>query len=111
VISVNDGSNFPGNTGPALSTSQTLTVTFSSGSPPANYPYAAPATGAMLGGTGIISTGVYILYRAMKKRKMLPEDANPWEADEGFDNTLDNPLYTGTPTTSSATRVTLVTRD
>jgi len=108
-VTVNDNGNY-GSGGPLVA-SKLLTITVSIGQPPTNYSYAAPVSGALLGGTGIFSSGVYMLYRAMKKRKMLPEDANPWEADEGFDNTLDNPLYTGTPTTSSATRVTLVTRD
>jgi len=66
---------------------------------------------AIAGGTTVISAGIYGLYRLMKRKKLLPEDADPWETDEFFDKTLDNPLFSGTPTTSSAANVTLVTND
>jgi len=53
-----------------------------------------------IGLTGLMSAGVFGAYRFMKKKKLLPEEADPWENDELFDMTLDNPLYSGTSSVS-----------
>ena len=70
---------------------------------------AATVTGAAAGGAALLSGGLYGVYMFLKRRKMLPEDREPWETDADFDNTLDNPLYSGTP--SVMTSVTMVTSD
>jgi len=60
------------------------------------------ASGALIGVTTAMSAAVYGAYKAMKKRKLIPEDADPWANDELFDASMDNPIYSGHPTTSTA---------
>jgi len=52
---------------------------------------------SIVGGTGLASGGIYVIFVFMKRKtKLLPEkEEDPWENDAGFDSTLDNPLYTG----------------
>jgi len=108
TVTVFDNGNI--GTGNVLSGSTTFSVytTTSSSSSSSSGP---TMSAAFAGGTSVISGSIYGIYRLMKKKKLLPEDSNPWETDEGFDNTQDNPLYNGIPTTSTAASVTLVTND
>jgi len=111
TLTVNDNGNFGGANNP-LSGSCTLTVRYTKG--PSKNVSDAPSgavAGAVAGSATLVSAGIYGVYKLLKKKKILPEDADPWETDEYFDQTTDNPLYSGTPTTSSAANVTLVTND
>jgi len=54
-------------------------------------------TSAFVGVSSVLSMGVFGAYKIMKKNKLIPEDADPWENDEMFDATLDNPLFSGAP--------------
>jgi hypothetical protein len=53
-----------------------------------------------VGVAGVLSGAVFGAYKYMKKKKLIPEEADPWENDELFDMTLDNPLYSGTSPSS-----------
>jgi hypothetical protein len=88
------GNNFvPPN--PALAKSFTLTVTLSALTTLNN---AAGALGlGLIGVTSAGSMAVFGVYKVMKKRRMLDENADPWENDDIFDATNDNPLFSGLP--------------
>ena len=113
TVSVNDN----GNTGSGGALKATMTINIIGTPPQGTKPSNAAnlngpsITGAVVGGTAALSSGLYGVYAYMKKRKLLPEDTDPWEADADFDKTLENPLYSGTPSTTSAASVTLVTSD
>jgi len=55
--------------------------------------------GGFFGLTSLMSMGVFGVYKLLKKKKVIPEEADPWENDELFNATLDNPLFAGSPTT------------
>jgi hypothetical protein len=55
------------------------------------------AAGALVGVTTVASIGVYGVYAVLKRRKLLPDEADPWENDELWDATIDNPLFSGVP--------------
>jgi len=49
---------------------------------------------AFIGVTAILSLTSYASFRGMKSKKFIPEDSDPWEHDELFDDTLgENPLF------------------
>jgi hypothetical protein len=56
---------------------------------------AGSTTGAFIGLSSLLSGSVYGTYRLLKKKKLLPEDADPWENDDVFDATAENPIYAG----------------
>jgi hypothetical protein len=60
------------------------------------------SVGALVGVTTLMSLGMFGAYKIMKRRKLIPEEADPWENDELFDATLDNPLYSGATVTMNA---------
>jgi len=62
----------------------------------------AGVTAALVGVTTVLSMAVFGTYKVMKNKKLLPEEADPWENDELFDATLDNPLYAGAPVSFSS---------
>jgi hypothetical protein len=114
TVTVNDNGNT--GSGGALKTTMTIAITVTTatggGKGTTDNVVSGPSiTGAVVGGTAALSSGLYGVYAYMKKRKLLPEDTDPWEADADFDKTLENPLYSGTPSTTSAASVTLVTSD
>jgi len=53
------------------------------------------SAGALIGVTSMMSMSTYGVYKVMKKRKLIPEDAAPWESDGAWDATTDNPLFSG----------------
>jgi len=55
--------------------------------------------GGFIGLTTLMSAGVLGIYKVLKNKKVIPEEADPWENDELFNATLDNPLFAGSPTT------------
>jgi hypothetical protein len=63
-----------------------------------------PIFGAMslVGVTTVVSVSLFAAYRVMKKKNLIPEEADPWENDDLFDATLDNPIYSGATVTMSA---------
>jgi len=104
TISVNDGgyySEVASGAGSVLTGQGSVTVTIGGNK---SLHSAPAATGAFVGGTGIVSAAVYGVYRTLKSKKVIPEEADPWENDDAFDATSDNPLYaTGvTPIYSSS---------
>jgi len=82
------------------STSTNITVVISA--PGGSSVVAAPVTAALVGVTTVLSMAVFGTYKVMKNKKLLPEEADPWENDELFDATLDNPLYAGAPISFSS---------
>lgn len=94
IIQVNDQgyySEVAQGAGPALTTNATVTVTLSAANSLSSGP--AAVTGAFVGSTGIVSAAVYGVYRTLKSKKVIPEEADPWENDDAFDATGENPLY------------------
>jgi len=98
-----------GSYGEGAGNSQPKTTTFSKsihidryssaqGPPPATQ----AAVGGLVGVTTLVSISMFGAYRLMKRRKLIPEEADPWENDELFDATLDNPLYSGATVTMNA---------
>jgi hypothetical protein len=65
-------------------------------------PTTEAAVGGLVGVTTLVSLSMFGAYRLMKRRKLIPEEADPWENDELFDATLDNPLYSGATVTMNA---------
>eukprot|EP01114_Cavostelium_apophysatum_P013120 TRINITY_DN310_c0_g1_i2.p1 TRINITY_DN310_c0_g1~~TRINITY_DN310_c0_g1_i2.p1 ORF type:complete len:3659 (-),score=1079.82 TRINITY_DN310_c0_g1_i2:58-10971(-) len=47
--------------------------------------------------TTAMALGIFSIYKILKHKKIIPEDVDPWENDEVFDVTLDNPLFSGNP--------------
>jgi len=104
TISVNDGgfySEVASGPGPVMTGQGSVAVTIGGNK---SFHSAPAATGAFVGGTSIVSAAVYGVYRTLKSKKVIPEEADPWENDDAFDATSDNPLYaTGvTPIYSSS---------
>lgn len=60
------------------------------------------AAAALVGVTTLLSMGLFGTYKILKRRKIIPEEADPWENDELFDATLENPLFSGSPSTLAA---------
>jgi len=88
---VNQGAGTP------LTASATITITVSSGKSLQSGPGAV--TGVFIGGTSIVSSAVYGVYRTLRSKKVLPEEADPWANDADYDATDNNPLYGGTGST------------
>jgi len=85
---VNDQGNSPQG-GLVLNVTKTANILlhkpgFGDGNPP-------PSTG-VVGVFGLISFGMFVVYRVLRKKKIIPEEIDPWENDDMFDATVDNPL-------------------
>jgi len=50
----------------------------------------------LVGLTSAFSAVVFGIYGTLKKKRIIPEEIDPWENDEIFDVTSDNPLYNTT---------------
>jgi len=93
LIQVNDNGYFSEQAqgpGTPLTANATISVTFTTTS---SLSSGSAATGAFIGSTTIVSAAVYGVYRTLKSKKVIPEEADPWENDDAFDATADNPLY------------------
>jgi len=88
VIFVNDNGNV-GIGGP-MNTTKTINVSI-------NTSGIFGAGSGFIGVTTLMSAGVFGIYRALKRKKIIPEESDPWENDEIFDVTEDNPLFVGSP--------------
>ncbi len=84
----------------AASVKQQITIVISA--PGGAGVASAGVTAALVGVTTVLSMAVFGTYKVMKNKKLLPEEADPWENDELFDATLDNPLYAGAPVSFSS---------
>jgi len=62
---------------------------------------AVGAAPGLVGVATLMSMGTYGVYKVMKKKKIIPEEADPWENDTLWDATLDNPLFSGAPGTGT----------
>jgi hypothetical protein len=105
IISVNDQgyySEAAAGQGSPLTARKSVTITINTSQSLNTTP--AGVTAAFVGGTSIVSAAVYGVYRTLKSKKLIPEEADPWENDDAFDATNDNPLYAAgeTPIYSSA---------
>jgi len=60
-------------------------------------PGAGPAIVGMVGITSLVSLGLFGAYKLMKKKNLIPEEADPWENDSLWDATVDNPLFSAEP--------------
>eukprot|EP01119_Soliformovum_irregulare_P000948 TRINITY_DN1069_c0_g1_i1.p1 TRINITY_DN1069_c0_g1~~TRINITY_DN1069_c0_g1_i1.p1 ORF type:complete len:2760 (+),score=837.80 TRINITY_DN1069_c0_g1_i1:89-8368(+) len=68
--------------------------TVGSTGPPAG---AGGAVTGLVGVTSLLSLALFGGYRIMKKKKIIPENVDPWENDEIFNATQDNPLFATGP--------------
>jgi len=92
TISVSDLGQF-GDGGP-LNVTKLVFITvhnnFGGGSP------ALQSSGFIIA-TAVLSAAVFVVYVTLKKKRIIPEEIDPWENDEVFDVTSENPLFTGPP--------------
>jgi len=100
TVSVNDGGSY-GTGGVKIGNYTTNVEIHVASWYPGELP---PIFGAMslVGVTTVVSVSLFAAYRVMKKKNLIPEEADPWENDDLFDATLDNPIYSGATVTMSA---------
>ncbi len=98
TVTVNDNGNW-GQTRSFTPPSQVLLINIlgTTGSNIGNKAAVTAAiTASILGGTTVIGASLYGLYIFIRRKSnLLPQEYDPWENEEGFDATLDNPLYRG----------------
>jgi len=61
-----------------------------------NSPAFTGPVSAFIGGTAILSMASFAAYKALSKGRYIPEDSDPWEKDQLFDDTVqESPVYGG----------------
>jgi len=101
TFTVNDNGNFGAGSPLASSFTLFVSITDEPQQPPQGAEQAAVGA-AMVGVTTLVSLSLFGAYKIMKRRKLIPEEADPWENDELFDATLENPIYSGATITMNA---------
>jgi len=88
TINVNDG-GATGSGGP-LSTIKVIPVLLKA--PVAGGGGGGRGAGGLIGVSSLMSLLIFGVYRFLAKKKIIPEEVDPWENDDMFDATVDNPL-------------------